>query len=88
MLRVAKLAGQAQGSQYRREAQRLLDSLAVHCSETKPQALGLLRDGTYNANKGWGAEACFVCGDSFFVEALLALEGKAADFWGPGTDTP
>lgn len=87
MLRVAKLAGQAQGSQYRREAQRLLDSLAVHCFETKPQAQGLLRDGTYNANKGWGVEAYFVCGDYFFVEALLALKGKTPDFWGPGRDT-
>jgi unsaturated chondroitin disaccharide hydrolase len=88
MLRLARLAGQGQGSRYHREARRLLDSLVAHCFETEPQAQGLLRDGTYNANKGWGVEAYFVCGDYFFVEALLALEGKAPDFWGPGKDTP
>jgi len=31
-----------------------------------------------------GVDAYFICGDYFFLEALLALEGEAPDFWGPG----
>ncbi len=29
-----------------------------------------------------GFAATFVCGDYFFLEALLALDGSAPDFWG------
>jgi len=30
-----------------------------------------------------GLDAYFICGDYFFLEALLALYEKAPDFWGP-----
>jgi unsaturated chondroitin disaccharide hydrolase len=62
----------------------LLDALISHCFETQPEAQGLLRDGTYHAHKGWGVEEFFICGDYFFLEALLAAQGNAPDFWGLG----
>jgi hypothetical protein len=36
-------------------------------------------------NELWdlAAQRDVVCGDYFFLEALLAPEGKALDFWGP-----
>ena len=58
---------------------RLLD----HMLETDPDAQGLLRGGTYHAHKKWGVNSYFICGDYFFLEALLMTEGRCPDFWGP-----
>jgi unsaturated chondroitin disaccharide hydrolase len=83
MLRLAGLVDGEERDEFRRSARALLDALVAHCFEVRPQAQGLLRDGTYHAHKGWGVEAYFICGDYFFLEALLASEGGAPDFWGP-----
>ena len=55
----------------------------AHCFETDPRVDYLLRDATVHAHKGWGVGQPFICGDYFFLEALLILEGSAPDFWGP-----
>ena len=84
MLRLARLEGDKGVGEFRDSAQALLDSLAARCFETQPNAQGLLRHGTYHAHKGLGVDSYFICGDYFFLEALLAVQGKASDFWGPG----
>jgi unsaturated chondroitin disaccharide hydrolase len=81
MLRLARL-----DHEFRSAALALLDALVTHCLETQPEAQGLLRHGTYHVHKGWGVDTHFICGDYFFLEALLSLEGKAPDFWGPGDE--
>ena len=83
MLRLARLDGGGSGSEFHRLALRLLDALVANCFETRPGAQGLLRHGTYHAHKGLGVDAYFICGDYFFLEALLALYEKVPDFWGP-----
>lgn len=90
MLRLARLQGAGAPSPSCDAAHALLDALVTHCAETSPEAQGLLRRGTYHARKGWGVETHFICGDYFFLEALLALEDRAPDFWGSaqGTDPP
>jgi unsaturated chondroitin disaccharide hydrolase len=82
MLRLARLEGE-QESEFYDSARKLLTALVACCLETQPGGQGLLRRGTYHAHKGLGVEAYFVCGDYFFLEALLALDGNAPDFWGP-----
>lgn len=84
MLRLARLASGRGDGDFRAWACRLLDALVAHCFETEPGAQGLLRHGTYHARKGLGVDAHFICGDYFFLEALLAAEGRGADFWGLG----
>lgn len=64
-------------------AHTLLDALIAHHLETDPTAQGLLRGGTYHAHKGWGVNEYFICGDYFFLDALLTRAGDAPDFWGP-----
>ncbi len=86
MLRLARLSGEGQGGEFHDAAVMLLNVLVASCFEDKPEAQGLLRGGTYHAHKGWGVETYFICGDYFFLEALLASEGKAPDFWGPGDE--
>jgi unsaturated chondroitin disaccharide hydrolase len=83
MLRLARL-GQGRADEFYRSARTLLQALAARCLETRPEGQGLLRGGTYHVHEGWGVETYFICGDYFFLEALLALDGKAPDFWGPG----
>lgn len=83
MLRLARLVGGEEKDELHHSAVTLLNSLVANCFETQPEAQGLLRHGTYHAHKGWGVDAYLICGDYFFLEALLALEGKAPDFWGP-----
>ncbi len=84
MLRLAALIDGAEREEVRRSAMNQLNALVSHCFDTRPEAQGLLRDGTYHARKGWGVEAYFICGDYFFLEALLAADGRAPDFWGAG----
>lgn len=81
MLRLARLEG-GQESEFYGSGVNLLDGLVARCLETQAEGLGLLRSGTYHACKGLGVESYFICGDYFFLEALLALEGQAPDFWG------
>jgi unsaturated chondroitin disaccharide hydrolase len=80
MLRLARLDAE---SEFHDLARALLENLVAHCLETEPRAQGLLRHGTYHVHKGWGVDAYFICGDYFFLEALLTLDGRAPDFWGP-----
>jgi len=83
MLRLARLDGVGKRGEFRRSAVALLNSLVTSCFEVDSDAQGLLRHGTYHAHRGWGVDAYLICGDYFFLEALLALEEKAPDFWGP-----
>jgi unsaturated chondroitin disaccharide hydrolase len=83
ILRLARLDASGRTAEYRTWAQGLLDSLLSHCFETDSGTQYLLRDATVHAHKGWGVEEPFICGDYFFLEALLMLEGRAPDFWGP-----
>jgi unsaturated chondroitin disaccharide hydrolase len=83
LLRLARLVPAAERDEFRHAALALLDALVANCRETRPAGQGLLRDGTYHAHKGWGVEEYFICGDYYFLEALLALETDAPDFWGP-----
>jgi rhamnogalacturonyl hydrolase YesR len=84
MLRLATMVDGAERDEFHRSAISLLSSLVLNCFETRPDAQGLLRDGTYHAHKGWGVGACFICGDYYFLEALLTAQGNAPDFWGAG----
>jgi unsaturated chondroitin disaccharide hydrolase len=84
LLRLARLEGSPDGGEFGPAARKLLKALIAHCFETEPEAQGLLRHGTYHAHKGLGVDAYFICGDYFFLEALLATQEKAPDFWGMG----
>ncbi len=84
VLRLAGLVDGAERDEFHHLALTLLNALVTNCFEMRPQAQGLLRDGTYHAHKGWGVEAYFICGDYFFLEALLTAQGTAPDFWGAG----
>jgi len=84
MLRLARLKDGQEKAHFCNLACTLLDALVAHCLETESEAQGLLRNATYHAHKGLGVDAYLICGDYFFLEALLAVEGRAVDFWGPG----
>lgn len=83
MWRLARLSDGYERDEFRRSAVTTLESLVACCAETEPEAQGLMRGGTYHAHKGLGVDAHFICGDYFFLEALLAVAGQAPDFWGP-----
>ncbi|MEJ2210567.1 MAG: glycoside hydrolase family 88 protein [Anaerolineae bacterium] len=87
LLRLARLEGATGGAKFRAAALRLLEALVAGCLENEPEAQGLLRHGTYHAHKGLGVDAYFICGDYFFLEALLGIEGGAVDFWGRGASS-
>jgi unsaturated chondroitin disaccharide hydrolase len=82
MLRLVRLDAGGRASERRAWAHMLLESLVARCFEADSRAQYLLRDATVHALKGWGIEEPFICGDYFFLEALLMLEGRAPDFWG------
>lgn len=94
LLRLARLEGKKTGDEFRSAGLELLHALVTGCLEADPLAHGLLRHGTYHAHKGLGVDAYFICGDYFFLEALLQAEvalggsggwaGKVPDFWGLG----
>jgi len=84
MLRLARLEGGAAEDGFSRPATGLLERLVACCLETLPEGQGLLRHGTYHLHKQRGVDAYFICGDYFFLEALLAVQEKTPDFWGPG----
>lgn len=83
MLRLADQLAGAERDRVVAYAHRLLGVLLDECLETAPAAQGLIRHGTYHAIKQWGVDEYFICGDYFFLEALLWLDGKAPDFWAP-----
>ena len=80
LLRIAKLS---QNDLYQRQAEELLQALLDHCLETDPDAEGLLKHGALHIPKGWAPDDYLIFGDYFFLEALLTLENKNPDFWGP-----
>jgi len=97
LLRLARLEGEEGGTEVRAAALALLAALVAGCLEDEPEGQGLLRHGTYHAHKGLGVDAYFICGDYFFLEALLGVERgggpgtglapadpAAVDFWGRG----
>ncbi len=84
MLRLARVGRGVQSDEFRQAAHALLTALVASCLENEPGGQGLLRNGTYNLQENKGVDAYFICGDYYFLEALLALEGTAPDFWGPG----
>ena len=67
----------------RQTAELVLGHLISGYVETRAEAQGLLRGGTYHAHKNWGVNEYFICGDYFFLEALHMLQGICPDFWGP-----
>ena len=92
-----RLGEAAESTRLGGEAATLLEALVSGCLETDPAGQGLLRHGTYHAHKGLGVDAYFICGDYFFLEALLAAEdarlataaenarlATVTDFWGLG----
>lgn len=83
ILRLAAQVGGDTGAALRDRGVALLQHLIDACLETLPDAQGLLRGGTYHAHKGWGVDEYFICGDYFFLEALLMLAGSLPDFWEP-----
>lgn len=80
LLRIAALT---QDEQYTQQAQTLIQALLDHCLETEPEAEGLLKHGALHIPKGWAPDDYLIFGDYFFLEALLTLENKNPDFWGP-----
>lgn len=80
LLRIAALT---QDSQYTQQAQTLIRALLDHCLETESEAEGLLKHGALHIPKGWAPDDYLIFGDYFFLEALLTLENKNPDFWGP-----
>lgn len=82
-LRLARLYEGDPAAILRAQADRLLDALIGAYAETRPEGQGLLRGGTYHAHKRWGVNEYFICGDYFYLEALLMRAGRAPDFWGP-----
>ncbi len=83
MLRLARQLDSDARDQMRQHAETLLDALTSHYLETDPTAQGLLRGGTCHAHKDWGVDEYFICGDYYYLEALLMLEGTFPDLWGP-----
>jgi unsaturated chondroitin disaccharide hydrolase len=83
MLRLARQLDNDARDSMRQNAEMLLDALTAHHLEIDPDAQGLLRGGTYHAHKKWGVDEYFICGDYYFLEALLMREGTCPDLWGP-----
>ena len=73
----------AKAQKHRAAAIQLLQALVDHYLETDSDAQGLLCGGTYHAHKQRGVDEYFICGDYFFLEALMMLNGNCPDFWGP-----
>ena len=80
LLRLAELSDDRH---LRADAEALIAALVDHCLETDPAGQGLLKHGALHVPKGWAPDDYLIFGDYFFLEALLTLEGKNPDFWGP-----
>ncbi len=80
LLRLAQLTDD---SHLHSEGETLVTALIDHCLETDPAGQGLIKHGALHIPKGWAPDDYLIFGDYFFLEALLTLEGKNPDFWGP-----
>jgi unsaturated chondroitin disaccharide hydrolase len=80
LLRIAQLTNDPQAQA---EGESLVTALINHCLETDPAGEGLLKHGALHIPKGWAPDDYLIFGDYFFLEALLTLENKNPDFWGP-----
>lgn len=80
LLRISQLTGEPQ---YKEQAIRLIEALLEHCLETAAEGQGLLKHGSLHIPKGWAPDDYLIFGDYFFLEALLTLENRNPDFWGP-----
>jgi unsaturated chondroitin disaccharide hydrolase len=87
MLRLAAQADAQAGHALRAQAETLLEAAINAHLETRQEAQGLLRGGTYHAHKGMGVNKYFICGDYFFFEAVLMAQAGCPDFWGPPDST-
>ncbi len=65
------------------QGEALVEALINCCWETNPDGEGLLKHGALHVPKGWATDEYLIVGDYFFLEALLTLENKTPDFWGP-----
>ena len=83
MLRLASQLASPTREHWQTQAKTLVAALANLHFETDPDGQGLLRGGTYHAHKQLGVNQYFICGDYFFLEALLMLDRGCPDFWGP-----
>jgi unsaturated chondroitin disaccharide hydrolase len=83
MFKLAELVKDpAQAASFRERAGRMMARLSEACFETSSEALGLLRDSTYNYNNGSGVEQFMPFGDYYFLEGLMKSDNTAPDFWG------
>ncbi len=87
LLRLSRLTGEDETGEFRIAARTLLESLVARCFQTTSESQGLLRHGALHVPRGWAVDSCIIFGDYFFLEALLALEEDAPDFWGPPAAT-
>lgn len=83
MFKLATLVDDAaRSSTLKQRAETLTMRLTEACFETSPEAQGLLRDATYNANTNHAVEQFMPFGDYFYLESLVTMSGKTLDFWG------
>lgn len=82
LLRLSDLRGSAL---HRAAARKLMDALEATCVVADREAEGLLDHGALHVPKGWATDEYLIFGDCFWLEALLASEGRGVDLWGPGT---
>ncbi len=80
LFRIAQLDND---SQMYAQGEELVAALIHHCLETDPAGQGLLKHGALHVPKGWAADEYIIFSDYFFLEALLTLENRNPDFWGP-----
>jgi unsaturated chondroitin disaccharide hydrolase len=79
LLRLAHLTNR---TDYRQQAEILINVLCAECFESDTNQQGLLKFGAQHVPEGI-ADEYLIYGDYFFLEALLTLNGQAPDFWGP-----
>lgn len=86
MFKLAALVDDAaQAASFRARAEEITHRLTDACFETAPEAQGLLRGATYNANTNHAVEQFMPFGDYYFLESLVLMSGKPVDFWGTGS---
>lgn len=83
LLRLSRLTGEEEDGEFRSAALSLLERLTSRCFEKGSEGLGLLNHGALHVPRGLTVDGFIIFGDYFFLEALLAADGAAPDFWGP-----
>ncbi len=84
----ALLDDPALAATYKARAADLTARLTAACFEISPEAEGLLRDASYNVNKGHAVEQFMPFGDYYYLESLVRLSGNPLDFWGKASLDP